>query len=61
MSIPETRTGKSGGFDFGLKTFLTDDEGRVYTSPQFFAHNFGIGGVEAREVGCEDWSLYTND
>jgi len=37
MSIPETRTGKSGGFDFGLKTFLTDDEGRAYTSPQFFA------------------------
>ena len=39
MSIPETRTGKSGGFDFGLKTFLTDDEGRACTSPQFFAHN----------------------
>jgi len=37
MSIPETRTGKSGGFDFGLKTFLTDDEGRAYTSPQYFA------------------------
>jgi putative transposase len=33
----EARTGKSGGFDFGLKTFLTDDEGRAYTSPQFFA------------------------
>ena len=30
-------TGKSGGFDFGLKTFLTDDEGRAYCSPQFFA------------------------
>jgi putative transposase len=29
-------TGKSGGFDFGLKTFLVDDEGRGYTSPQFF-------------------------
>jgi len=31
-------TGKSGGFDFGLKTFLTDDEGRGYTSAQYFAH-----------------------
>jgi putative transposase len=30
-------TGQSGSFDFGLKTFLTDDEGRTYTSPQFFA------------------------
>lgn len=29
-------TGKSGGFDFGLKIFLTDDEGRAYTSPLFF-------------------------
>jgi len=61
MSIPETRTGKSGGFDFGLKTFLTDDEGRAYTSPQFFAHNLGVGGVEAREVGCEDRSFRAND
>ncbi len=34
--IPETSTGKSGGFDFGLKDFLVDDEGRRYTSPQFY-------------------------
>lgn len=33
----EASTGKSGGFDFGLKTFLTDDEGRAYASPQVFA------------------------
>lgn len=26
-------TGKIGGFDFGLKTFLTDDEGNEYKSP----------------------------
>ena len=32
----EARTGKSGGFDFGLKTFLTDDEGRGHSSPQFY-------------------------
>jgi putative transposase len=37
ISIGEVSTGKSGGFDFGLKTFLTDDEGRSYSSPQFFA------------------------
>jgi len=36
LSIERTSTGKSGGFDFGLKTFLTDDEGRQHTSPLFF-------------------------
>lgn len=34
--IGEVSTGKSGGFDFGLRDFLTDDEGRVYTSPLFY-------------------------
>lgn len=33
----EASTGKSGGFDFGLKTFLTDNEGRAYANPQVFA------------------------
>ncbi|MEP7290684.1 MAG: transposase [Chloroflexota bacterium] len=37
--ILKSSTGKSGGFDFGLKIFLTDDEGRPTTSPQFFAQN----------------------
>jgi putative transposase len=37
LTIEETRTGKSGGFDFGLKTFLTNDDGKAYISPQFFA------------------------
>ena len=37
LSIERTSTGKSGGFDFGLKTFLTDDEGRQHTSPLFFS------------------------
>lgn len=31
----EVSTGKIGGFDFGLKTFLTDDEGGAYLSPEF--------------------------
>jgi len=37
ISIRRTSTGKSGGFDFGLKTFLTDDEGRAHSSPPVFA------------------------
>jgi putative transposase len=37
LQIGQSSTGKSGGFDFGLKTFLTDDEGRSYGSRQFFA------------------------
>jgi putative transposase len=36
ISIEQASTGKSGGFDFGLKTFLTDDEGRAHSSPQVF-------------------------
>lgn len=37
LTIEKVSTGKSGGFDFGLKTFLTNDEGHTYTSPQFYA------------------------
>ena len=29
-------TGKTGGFDFGLKHFLTTDEGQVIEMPQYF-------------------------
>jgi putative transposase len=29
-------TGKSGGFDFGLKHFLTNDEGQVKHAPEFY-------------------------
>jgi putative transposase len=36
LTIGKASTGKSGGFDFGLSTFLTDDEGRACSSPQFF-------------------------
>jgi putative transposase len=28
-----------GGFDFGLRTFLTDDNGRTYHMPQYFKRN----------------------
>ena len=39
MEQPESSTGKSGGFDFGLKHFLTNDEGETIESPQFFAQS----------------------
>jgi len=37
IAVSETSTGQSGGFDFGLKTFLTDDAGRAHSSPLFYA------------------------
>ena len=40
VNLPvEVSTGKIGGFDFGLKTFLTDDEGNGYQSPEFLKAN----------------------
>lgn len=35
----QVSTGKIGGFDFGLKVFLTNDEGRGYLMPQYFKEN----------------------
>ena len=35
-SEPKPKTGKSAGFDYGNKTFLTSDEGTQIESPQFF-------------------------
>ena len=35
-SEPKPKTGKSAGFDYGNKTFLTSDEGGTIESPQFF-------------------------
>jgi putative transposase len=32
----QASTHKKGGFDFGLKTFLTDDEGRPWMMPEYF-------------------------
>ncbi len=32
----EASTGQSGGFDFGLKCFLTNDEGQQIASPWFY-------------------------
>jgi len=36
VEIPEASTGQVGGFDFGLKTFLTDHNGKAYMSPEYF-------------------------
>ncbi|MEM9950434.1 MAG: transposase [Chloroflexota bacterium] len=35
IELPETSTGQIGGFDFGLKCFLTDHTGKSYASPEF--------------------------
>jgi putative transposase len=40
VNLPvEVSTGKIGGFDFGLKTLLTDDEGSAHQSPEFLKAN----------------------
>ena len=40
VTLPvEASTGKIGGFDFGLKTFLTNDKGGAYQSPEFLKAN----------------------
>ena len=40
VNLPvEISTGKIGGFDFGLKTFLTNDEGGPHQSPEFLKAN----------------------
>ena len=37
--IPEPKTGKAEGFDFGIKDFLTGSDGHRYASPMFYKHN----------------------
>ena len=46
----ETRTGKSVGFDFGLKKFLTASDGNDVTSPLFFAKNSKLIAQVSREL-----------
>ncbi|MEP7289651.1 MAG: hypothetical protein ABI947_28200 [Chloroflexota bacterium] len=40
IDLPEASTGHSGGFDFGLKDFLVDNEAKRYESPQFYSRGF---------------------
>ena len=37
--IPEPKTGKAEGFDFGITDFLTGSDGKRYTSPMFYKQN----------------------
>ena len=37
--IPEPKTGKAEGFDFGIKDFLTGSDGKRYESPMFYKQN----------------------
>ena len=46
----ETRTGKSVGFDFGLKKFLTASDGRDVISPLFFTNNSKLISKASREL-----------
>lgn len=36
IKIPEASSGEIGGFDFGLKSFLTDHTGKRYDAPLYF-------------------------
>ena len=46
----ETRTGKSVGFDFGLKKFLTASDGKDVTSPLFFSNSSKLIAKASREL-----------
>jgi len=40
VEVPDiASTGRIGGFDFGLRVFLTNDEGKAYIMPQYFKEN----------------------
>jgi putative transposase len=49
VATGEARTGQSGGFDFGLKTFLTDDEGKSHSSPLFYTRTLR----KTRRLNCQ--------
>lgn len=53
-------TGKSGGFDFGLRAFLTDHKGNEYHSPQFLKDELNEIARLSRELsrkqkGSNSW------
>ena len=49
----ETRTGKSVGFDFGLKKFLTASDGKDVISPLFLANNAKLIAKASRELSSK--------
>jgi putative transposase len=51
IAVPEeASTGQIGGFDFGLKTFLVDEQGQPYKSPQFLRQELHRIRVLNREL-----------
>ena len=59
-SEPKPKTGKSAGFDYGNKTFLTSDEGGTIESPQFFKQSLNtlrsLNKALSRKVkGSNNW------
>ncbi|MCE2412624.1 transposase [Candidatus Poribacteria bacterium] len=59
-SEPKAKTGKSAGFDYGNKTFLTSDEGTKIESPQFFKQSLktlrSLNKALSRKVkGSNNW------
>ena len=49
-SEPKPKTGKSAGFDYGNKTFLTSSEGDKIESPQFFKQSLKTLQSLSREL-----------
>ena len=59
-SEPKPKTGKSAGFDYGNKTFLTSDAGDKIESPQFFKQSLktlqSLNKALSRKVkGSNNW------
>ncbi len=57
---PKSKTGKSAGFDYGNKTFLTSDAGDKIESPQFFKQSLktlrSLNKALSRKVkGSNNW------
>jgi hypothetical protein len=52
---------KVGGFDFEFKTFLTDDEGRQYQSPQFYRANLTEIARLHRALSCKQQGSHNRE
>ena len=56
-NLNATTTGKTAGFDFGLKTYLTASDGNVIESPQFFKLRINpIKSASKQLSGCKKGS-----
>ena len=49
----KSETGKSAGFDFGLKTFLTCSDGSKIESPQFFKQSLNAVRKANRQLSSK--------